>query len=72
MSKYLICFLNTYLNILYGRHRLEVEADISASETASALTCESEKSSANAVDTASTRALAGSILNYRQVKYLNI
>lgn len=58
--------------LIYFRHRLEVEADISASETASALTCESEKSGANAIDTASTRALAGSILNYRQVCSSNV
>lgn len=44
-----------------------MEADVNASETASALTCDSDKSGANAVDSASTRALAGSILNYRQV-----
>lgn len=56
------------------RHRLEVEADISTSETASAQTYESEKSAANAIETASTKALAGSILNYRQVgfKHINI
>jgi E3 ubiquitin-protein ligase RNF19A len=46
-------------------HKLEVQADIS--ETASAVTCVSEKSGNNGHDTASTKALAGSILNYKQV-----
>lgn len=46
-------------------HKLEVQADVS--ETASAVTCVSEKSGPSAHDTASTRALAGSILNYRQM-----
>lgn len=46
-------------------HKLEVQADVS--ETASAVTCVSEKSGNNGHDTASTRALAGSILNYKQV-----
>ncbi|CRL05268.1 CLUMA_CG018058, isoform A [Clunio marinus] len=46
-------------------HKLEVQADIS--ETASAITCVSEKSANNGHDTASTKALAGSILNYRHV-----
>jgi E3 ubiquitin-protein ligase RNF19A len=41
-------------------HKLEVQADIS--ETASAVTCVSH-------DTASTKALAGSILNYKQTNY---
>lgn len=48
-------------------HKLEVQADIS--ETASAVTCVSEKSGNNGHDTASTKALAGSILNYKQVNY---
>lgn len=48
-------------------HKLEVQADIS--ETASAVTCVSEKSANNCHDTASTKALAGSILNYKQVNY---
>lgn len=48
-------------------HRLEVQADISSSETASAVTCVSEKSGNTLHDTASTRALAGSILSYKQV-----
>jgi hypothetical protein len=43
----------------FRRHKLEVQADVS--ETASAITCVSEKSGS-----ASTRALAGSILNYKQ------
>lgn len=46
-------------------HKLEVQADVS--ETASAVTCVSEKSGHNGHDSASTRALAGSILNYKQV-----
>lgn len=46
-------------------HRLEVQADISTSETASAVTCVSEKSGNTLNDTASTKALAGSILSYR-------
>ncbi|CAO1433764.1 unnamed protein product [Diamesa tonsa] len=47
-------------------HKLEVQADVS--ETASAVTCVSEKSGqlTNANDTASTKALAGSILSYKQ------
>lgn len=48
------------------RHRLEVQADVSTSETASAVTCVSEKSGNTLNDTASTRALAGSILSYKQ------
>ncbi|XP_055375853.1 E3 ubiquitin-protein ligase RNF19B-like [Condylostylus longicornis] len=47
-------------------HRLEVQADVSLSETASAVTCISEKSGNISNDTASTKALAGSILSYRQ------
>ncbi|GAB0088819.1 metal ion binding [Sergentomyia squamirostris] len=47
-------------------HRLEVQADVSTSETASAVTCVSEKSGNTLNDTASTRALAGSILSSRQ------
>lgn len=47
-------------------HRLEVQADVSTSETASAVTCVSEKSGNTLNDTASTRALAGSILSYKQ------
>lgn len=46
-------------------HRLEVQADISSSETASAVTCVSEKSGNTLNDTASTRALAGSVLSYK-------
>lgn len=46
-------------------HRLEVQADVSSSETASAVTCVSEKSGNTLNDTASTRALAGSILSYK-------
>lgn len=45
-------------------HKLEVQVDVS--ETASAVTCVSEKSSNNGHDAASTKALAGSILNYKQ------
>lgn len=48
-------------------HKLEVQADVS--ETASAVTCVSEKSGNNGLDTASTKALAGSILNYKPVNY---
>lgn len=48
-------------------HRLEVQADVSSSETASAVTCVSEKSGNTLNDTASTRALAGSILSSKQV-----
>lgn len=48
---------------------MEVQVDVSASETASAVTCVSEKSNNtqndNASTTASTRALAGS--TYKQV-----
>lgn len=44
-----------------------MQADISSSETASAVTCVSEKSGNTLHDTASTRALAGSILSYKQV-----
>lgn len=40
---------------------MEVQADVSSSETASAVTCVSEKSS-----NSSTKALAGSILSYKQ------
>uniref|UniRef100_A0A182TBD1 E3 ubiquitin-protein ligase RNF19A n=1 Tax=Anopheles maculatus TaxID=74869 RepID=A0A182TBD1_9DIPT len=47
-------------------HRLEVQADVSTSETASAVTCVSEKSGNTLNDTASTKALAGSILSYKQ------
>lgn len=46
---------------------MEVQADISASETASAVTCVSEKSNNTQNDNASTRALAGSMC--RQVIY---
>lgn len=45
-------------------HRLEVQADVSTSETASAVTCVSEKSGNTLNDTASTKALAGSISSY--------
>lgn len=49
---------------------MEVQVDVSASETASAVTCVSEKSNNtqndNASTTASTRALAGS--TYKQVR----
>lgn len=44
---------------------MEVQADVSASETASAVTCVSEKSNATQNDNASTKALAGSM--YKQV-----
>ncbi|XP_052888150.1 E3 ubiquitin-protein ligase RNF19A-like isoform X1 [Anopheles moucheti] len=47
-------------------HRLEVQADVSTSETASAVTCVSEKSGNTLNDAASTKALAGSILSYKQ------
>lgn len=40
---------------------MEVQADISTSETASAVTCVSEKSNNTQNDNASTRALAGSM-----------
>lgn len=53
--------------VLFHRHRLEVQADVSTSETASAITCVSEKSGNTLNDSASTRALAGSILSYKQV-----
>lgn len=43
-----------------------MQADVSTSETASAVTCVSEKSGNTLNDTASTRALAGSILSSRQ------
>lgn len=43
-----------------------MQADVSTSETASAVTCVSEKSGNTLNDTASTRALAGSILSYKQ------
>lgn len=42
--------------------------DVSSSETASAVTFVSEKSACQPTDTASTKALAGSLLNYRQVQ----
>lgn len=48
-------------------HKLEVQADVTVSETASAVTCVSEKSGLIVNDTVSTRALAGSILSYKQV-----
>lgn len=48
---------------------MEVQADVSASETASAVTCVSEKSSNTLNDNASTRALAGSM--YKQVNLAN-
>ncbi|XP_058061380.1 E3 ubiquitin-protein ligase RNF19B-like isoform X2 [Anopheles bellator] len=47
-------------------YRLEVQADVSTSETASAVTCVSEKSGNTLNDAASTKALAGSILSYKQ------
>lgn len=47
-------------------NKMEVQADVSASETASAVTCVSEKSSNTMFDNASTKALAGSV--YKQVK----
>lgn len=47
-------------------HKLEVQADVS--ETASAVTYVSEKSANNGHDSASTKALAGSILNYKQAE----
>lgn len=52
---------------------MEVQADVSASETASAVTCVSEKSNNTQNDNASTfstRALAGSV--YKQVNILVI
>jgi len=49
--------LTNFIN--FNRHKLEVQADIS--ETASAVTSVSEKSGS-----ASTKALAGSILSYKQ------
>ncbi|KAJ6638021.1 E3 ubiquitin-protein ligase RNF19A [Pseudolycoriella hygida] len=51
---------------------LEVQADVSSSETASAVTCVSEKSGNTLHDTASTRALAGSILSYKQQDSSNL
>ncbi|XP_031619580.1 E3 ubiquitin-protein ligase RNF19B-like [Contarinia nasturtii] len=45
-------------------NKMEVQADVSASETASAVTCVSEKSNNTQNDNASTRALAGSM--YKQ------
>lgn len=47
-------------------HKLEVQADIS--ETASAVTCVSDKSAQHGHDSASTKALAGSLLNYKQAE----
>lgn len=46
---------------------MEVQVDVStsSSETASAVTCVSEKSGNTLNDTASTKALAGSILSYK-------
>jgi E3 ubiquitin-protein ligase RNF19A len=57
---------------LPNSQRLEVQADVS-SETASAVTCVSEKSGGNiSNDTASSvRALAGSILNYKSTAETN-
>lgn len=55
-----------FLGPFSPRHRLEVQADVSTSETASAVTCVSEKSGNTLNDTASTKALAGSILSYKQ------
>lgn len=49
---------------------MEVQVDVSASETASAVTCVSEKSSNTQNDNASTRALAGSV--YKQVNVESI
>lgn len=46
-------------------NKMEVQADVSASETASAVTCVSEKSNNTLFDNASTKALAGSM--YKQV-----
>jgi E3 ubiquitin-protein ligase RNF19A len=61
------CFSNhKFIIFIIHSHRLEVQADVSSSETASAVTCVSEKSGGNlSNDTASTRALAGSILSYK-------
>lgn len=53
-----------------NRNKMEVQADVSASETASAVTCVSEKSNNTQNDNASTRALAGSM--YKQVSDKNI
>jgi len=52
----------TFVLFICRSHKLEVQADVS--ETASAVTCISEKSG-----TASTKALAGSILNYKQAEH---
>jgi hypothetical protein len=52
-------FIYIFLCAIHFSHKLEVQADIS--ETASAVTCVSDKSGS-----ASTKALAGSILNYKQ------
>lgn len=64
-------FRNSKFSFLYSAHmifsnKMEVQVDVSASETASAVTCVSEKSNNdNGSTTASTRALAGS--TYKQV-----
>lgn len=60
-------FVSFYVGV-YSSNKMEVQADVSASETASAVTCVSEKSSNTQNDNASTfstRALAGSV--YKQV-----
>lgn len=63
-------FIFSSFSLFVGSHKLEVQADISTSETASAVTCVSEKSG-NTHDNASTKALAGSV--YRQVHtYIHI
>lgn len=53
---------------------MEVQADVSASETASAVTCVSEKSNNTQNDNASTRALAGSlfkqVMHTKQIQYI--
>lgn len=56
------CFVVVFVTF---SHKLEVQADVSTSETASAVTCVSDKSGNTQNDNASTKALAGSV--YRQV-----
>lgn len=62
------CYYHNHLNFL--RNKMEVQADVSASETASAVTCVSEKSNNTQNDNASTRALAGSL--FKQVMQKNV
>lgn len=63
-----IIFICVFFSVNF-RNKMEVQADVSASETASAVTCVSEKSSNTQNDNASTRALAGSM--YKQVNKPN-